>query len=141
MIFGITWGEIEIMCILLPIDAFNLYLLVRLWKWSQTAGRKLIGDVIKRLNLEYTNIDGQKEKISSSLSDVINSERAAPIINEMGEKLAQQGVNLDLSSIIQGVLTGQISRDELIQYAPMVLKVLNGTPSNNESSSSNGGRW
>lgn len=114
--FGITNGELEIMIILLPIDAMNLYLLVRLWKWSQTAGKNLISQVVKALNLNYGD---HKEKIGEAIKGEALTSLAEALPEDVQNALPG---NINYSALIQGFLNGEVKKEDIIRLAPVILK-------------------
>lgn len=142
--FGITWGEVEIMAILLPIDAFNLYLLVKLYRWSQTVGKNLIGQVVKSLNLKRkelrNEIDGDTETVSNALSNYAQSEIGKENLAKLGDQLKSQGVDLPIDQILEAYVKGEIGLADLRQYAPLIAKMLFDKNSNAGTESPQG-RW
>lgn len=114
--FGITYGEAEIMIILLPIDAFNLYLLLKLWKWSQTSGRNLISQVVKSLNLNY---GAHEEKIG----EAIKSEALANFTDQLPEEIQNQiPKGIDVPALVQAFLQGKIKKEDIVRFLPIILK-------------------
>jgi len=120
------------------IELINLWFLERLYKWSQTAGKRLIGDVIKQLNLVRKNADGTVEKLSTTLSNAIQSEEVRPIVEKLNEVGQKAGVKLDFQTILQGILSGKIGKEDLVDYAPLILNYLTQT---NETSETHSDRW
>lgn len=130
--FGITIPELEILAFLLPIDAFNLYLLIRLWKWSQTAGKNLISQVIKALNLNY---GGHEEKIG----EAIKSETLRNFADSLPEELQNQiPKGIDIPALVQAFIRGEIKKEDIIRFAPIILKKLQSDAGQTGPSS---GRW
>lgn len=129
--FGITSGEIEIMVILLPIDAFNLYLLVKLWRWSQTAGKNLISQVVKALNLNYAD---HKEKIG----EAIKSESLANFAESLPDEIQNQiPSSINVQELIQAFIRGDLKKEDIVRFAPIFLNKLK---EKNEGSSTSD-RW
>lgn len=131
--YGISNAEIEILLFLLPIDAFNLYLLVKLWKWSQTAGKNLISQVVKALNLNY---GAHEEKIG----EAIKSETLANFAEHLPEELQSQiPKGIDIQALVQAFLQGKIKKEDIIRFAPIILKKMK--EDGGKEGSSPGGRW
>jgi len=132
MFFGITSGEIEIMVILLPIDAFNLYLLVRLWKWSQTAGKNLISQVVKALNLNYGS---HEEKIG----EAIKSETLANFADQLPEEIQNQiPKGIEIPALVQAFIQGKIKKEDIVRFLPIILKKMK---EDGGKDAQTGGRW
>lgn len=136
MFFNITTGEIEIMVILLPIDAFNLYLLVKLWKWSQTAGKNLISQVVKALNLNYGN---HQEKIG----EAIKSETMASFAEQLPEEIQKQiPAGINIQALTQAFIRGDIKKEDIIRMAPVFLKKMKESGGENGNGTKTpGNRW
>jgi len=133
MFLNITTGEIEIMVILLPIDAFNLYLLVKLWRWSQTAGKNLISQVVKALNLKYGS---HEEKIG----EAIKSETLANFAETLPEEIQNQiPKGIDIQALVQAFIQGKIKKEDIIRFAPIILKKMK--EDGDKGVSTGGGRW
>ena len=131
--YGISNAEIEILLFLLPIDAFNLYLLVRLWKWSQTAGKNLISQVVKALNLNY---GGHEEKIG----EAIKSETLASFAESLPEEIQNQlPKGIDVQALVQAFVAGKIKKEDIIRFMPIILKKLK--EDGRKEGTSPGGRW
>jgi len=130
--FGITSGEVEIMVILLPIDAFNLYLLVKLWRWSQTAGKNLISQVVKALNLNYGS---HEEKIG----EAIKSETLANFAQQLPEEIQSQiPKGIDIQALVQAFVQGKIKKEDIIRFLPIFLKKMKEDGGKDVQT---GGRW
>lgn len=127
----------------LSFEAVNFILLIKLRHWSLTAGKNLIGQVVRALNIKSNalfNADGEKgETVKEALKNVVESDQMQPILQSLASSDQGNGPQIDVSAIIQGLISGQITKQDLIQYAPLVLKYLNNKPSN--PGTKGPGRW
>ena len=126
----------------LSFEAVNFVLLIKLRHWSLTAGKNLISQVIKALNVKSNallNPDGEKgEVVKEALSNIVQSEQLQPVLDSIAQSPEAAGIKLDIPALIQGFMTGQITKQDLIQFAPLILKKLQEKPSN---PSGGPGRW
>lgn len=118
----------------LSFEGVNFILLIKLRKWSMTAGKNLISQVVNALNLKFA---GHQEKIGEALTQETISKLAESIPQEAQEQISKQ---IDIPSLIQAFLSGQIKREDLVRYAPLLLNALKEGGENPQTSNSQG-RW
>jgi hypothetical protein len=118
----------------LSFEAVNFILLIKLRHWSLTAGKNLIGQVVRALNIKSNalfNPDGEKgETVKEALKNIVENEQIQPIIDKIAQSPEAGNFQLDIPSLVQGFITGQITRQDLIQYAPLILKYFQGNNGN-----------
>ena len=126
----------------LSFEVVNFVLLIKLRNWSQTAGKNLISQVIKALNIKSNalyNSDGQKgETIKNSIEELANSEAVQPILQSLTKETEESDPGIDIGGIIQGLMTGEITKADLAQYAPLIIKFLKNKPQNQNQPPVNG---
>lgn len=114
-------------------EAVNFILLIKLRRWSLTAGKNLIGQVVRALNIRsnaLVNPDGEKgETVKEALSSIVQSEQVQPLIDQLANSPEAKGINLNIPALIQGFISGQITKQDLVQYAPLILKAMKGNES------------
>lgn len=112
----------------ITIDLFNMWLLVRLWKWSQTAGKSLIGQVVRSLNIK----PGNNPKIKDQIQDIIGN------ISEPDQETGP--LDMDISKInIPALITKyQSGNMDIKDFLPIAMKLLSSQGNNQKG---NGGAW
>lgn len=125
----------------LSFEAVNFILLIKLRHWSQTAGKSLISQVIKALNIRsnaLVNLDGEKgESLKNALSNVVSNEAIQPLINDAIQ--SGKAPSIDIGSLIQGFMEGRITRADLVQYAPLLINMFKDKKPESENVSHS--RW
>lgn len=116
----------------LSFEAVNFILLIKLRKWSMTAGKNLISQVVNALNLRYA---GHQEKIGEALTQETISKLAEQIPEEAQKEISKQ---IDIPTLIQAFLSGQLKREDLVRYAPLLLNQLK---EGQEQAENEGKRW
>lgn len=108
----------------LGIDSFNLWLIVRLWRWSQHAGKSILSEMVKNANLKI----GGSGKAGDQIRDFIEDLSTKP---DLLETLPQGSI--DFQAIIQDLISGKLDPKTLIPYAIAFLKSKNKPPGNNST--------
>jgi hypothetical protein len=123
-------------------EIINFVLLIKLRKWSLTAGRNLISQVIRALNVKsnaLVNPNGEKgEVIKDALQNVANNEALQPMLEAIAANPEEAGKHLNVGSVIQAFMRGDLTKEDLIQFAPMIMSKLNDKKSGESPSH---GRW
>ena len=97
----------------LAIDSFNLWLIVRLWRWSQHAGKSILSEMVKNANLKI----GNSGKAGDQIRDFIEDLSVKP---DLLESLPQGSI--DFQAMIQDIISGKLDPKTLIPYALAFLK-------------------
>ena len=112
----------------ISIDIFNMWLLIRLWKWSQTAGKSLIGQVVRSLNIK----PGNSPKIKDQIQDIIGN------ISESDQESGPLDMDISKINIPALIAKFQSGNMDIKDFLPIAMKIMS---SNNNSNNNNNGKW
>lgn len=113
------------------VEIVNLYLLIRLKKWADSAGKSLINDVISSLNLKW----GKDSSTAADIKQVVS--QLSPQLGEALQAATAGGAGLNPETIIQGLLEGTLDWRSLIPVAINALK----SPASSAQGAETPGSW
>lgn len=104
------------------IDLINLRVLVWLYRWASTVGSRLVGDVMKALNLKR----GDNEAPMDILKNAVNTDKIPAILQSMARENPEQVQEVLQGAlpqqIIQGIISGELKIKDIRQYVPALVQ-------------------